>query len=156
MRGFKIAHGTLAQAIRTLQAQVARLQARLRTCPARIPVGERQPPETVVQLAPEAKLFTDSLKCTAYRAETALVQLLAPSYARTEEEGRALLREIFTSPADLCPDEAAGILRVRLHSLANPRSNRALAPLCQALTATETCFPGTTLRLVYEPPVVQP
>ena len=44
-------------------ARVARLQTRLRTLPhARIPVGERQPPETVVQLAPEAKLFTDSLK----------------------------------------------------------------------------------------------
>ena len=155
MRGFKIAHGKLAQAIRTLRAQIIRLRARLRACPARIPVGERQPPETVVQLAPEAKLLTDSLKCAAYRAETALVQLLAPTYARTEEEGRALLREVFTSPADLVPDAAAGLLRVRLHSLANPRSNRALAPLCQALTATETCFPGTTLRLVYEPPVVQ-
>jgi len=155
MRGFKIAHGTLAQAIRTLQAQVARLQARLRTCPARIPVGERQPPETVVQLAPEAKLLTDSIKCTAYRAETALVQLLAPTYARTEAEGRALLREVFASPADLLPDEAAGLLRIRLHTLANPRSNRALATLCQALTATETCFPGTHLRLVYEPQRVQ-
>jgi hypothetical protein len=155
MRGFKIAHGKLAQALRTLQAQAARLQTRLRTCPARIPVGERQPPETVVQLAPEVKLLTDSIKCTAYRAETALVQLLAPTYARTEVEGRALLREVFTSPADLLPDEAAGLLRIRLHTLANPRSNRALATLCQALTATETCFPGTNLRLVYEPPVVQ-
>ncbi|MBI1846042.1 MAG: hypothetical protein HYR86_03600, partial [Candidatus Rokubacteria bacterium] len=156
MRGFKIAHGKLAQAIRTLQTQIARLQTRLRTLPARIPVGERQPPETVVQLAPEAKLLTDSIKFTAYRAETALVQLLAPAFARTEEEGRALLREVFTTPADLLPDEAAGVLRVCLHTLANPRSNRALATLCQALTATETCFPGTNLRLVYEPPMVQP
>jgi hypothetical protein len=30
-----------------------------------------------------------------------------------------------------------------------------LAALCEALTATETCFPGTNLRLVYEPPVLQ-
>jgi len=53
------------------------------------------------------------------------------------------------------PDAAAGVLRVRLHALANPRGNRALAALCEALTATETCFPGTTLRLVYEPPVLR-
>ena len=46
------------------------------------------------------------------------------------------------------------MLRVRLHPLANPRSNRAVAALCQALTATETYFPGTGLRLVYEPPVL--
>jgi hypothetical protein len=156
MRGFKIAHGKLAQMIRRLQAQVARLRERLRTLPARVPIGELQPPETVVRLAPEAKLLTDSIKLTAYRAETALVRLLGPSSARTEEEGRALLREVFTGPADLLPDEAAGVLRIRLHTFANPRSNRALAALCEALTATETCFPGTTLRLVYEPPVMHP
>ena len=75
--------------------------------------------------------------------------------ARSDEEGRALLRELFTTPADLLPDEGAGVLRVRLHTLANPRSNHAVAALCEALTATETCFPGTTLRLVYEPPVLQ-
>lgn len=156
MRGFKIAHGKLAQVIRTLQAQIARLAQRLKRLPARVPIGELQPPETVVQLAPEAKLLTDSVKLTAYRAETALVRLLGPHYARTEEEGRGLLRELFTSPADLLPDETAGVLRVRLHSLANPRSNRALVALCEALTATETRFPGTKLRLVYEPPVLQP
>jgi len=155
MRGFKIAHGKLAQAIRTLQAKVARLAQRLKALPARVPIGELQPPGTVVKLAPEAKLLTDSIKLTTYRAETALVRLLGPHYARTEEEGRALLRELFTAPADLVPDEAAGVLRVRLHTLANPRSNRALAALCQALTATQTCFPGTSLRLVYEPPVMQ-
>jgi len=83
------------------------------------------------------------------------MRILGPHYARTEEEGRALLRELFTTPADLLPDAAAGALRVRLHTLANPRSNRALAALCEALTATETCFPGTNLRLVYEPPVLQ-
>ena len=156
MRGFKSAHGKLARAIRTLQAKVARLRARLKALPARVPVGELQPPETVVRLAPEAKLLTDSIKLMAYRAETSLVRLLGPHYGRTEEEGRALLRELFTAPADLLPDEAAGVLRVRLHTLANPRSNRALAALCRDLTATETCFPGTTLRLVYEPPVLQP
>ena len=156
MRGFKIAHGKLAQAIRQLQAKAARVTRRLKTLPARVPVGELHPPGTVVRLAPEAKLLTDSLKLTAYRAETALLRLLGPHFARTEEEGRALLREVFTTPADLLPDAAAGLLRVRLHSLATPRGNRALAALCEALTATETCFPGTTLRLVYEAPVLHP
>jgi len=155
MRGFKIAHGQLGQTLRALEAQVARLRAGLKGLPARVPIGEVQPPDTVVRLAPEAKLLTDSIKLTAYRAETSLVRLLGPHYARTEEEGRALLREVFTTPADLLPDRAASVLRVRLHTLANPRSNRALAALCEALTATETCFPGTTLRLVYEPPVLQ-
>ncbi len=48
------------------------------------------------------------------------------------------------------------MLRVRLHSLAAARGNRALAAVCEAPTATETCFPETTLRLVYDAPVLQP
>ena len=153
MRGFKIAQAKLGQAIQALRATVARLRQRQQRLPARVPIGELQSPETVVRLAPEAKLLTDSIKLAAYRAETSLVGLLGSHYVRTEEEGRALLRELFSTPADLLPDEAAGVLRVCLHTLANPRSNQAVAALCTALTATETCFPGTTLRLVYEPPV---
>lgn len=39
-----------------------------------------------------------------------------------------------------------------LHSLANPRSNQALAKLCDTLNAREIRYPGTDLKLVYEAP----
>jgi len=45
-------------------------------------------------------------------------------------------------------------LRVRLHSLANPRSNEALAKLCETLNALEIRYPGTDLTLVYQAPGV--
>ena len=61
----------------------------------------------------------------AYRAETALARLLAAHYARTEDEGRALIREMLLSDADILPDPEQQRLVVRLHSLANPRSNAA-------------------------------
>lgn len=38
---------------------------------------------------------------------------------------------------------------------ANTRSTRALAALRQALAATDTCSPGTSLPLVYETTVMQ-
>jgi hypothetical protein len=106
----------------------------------------------ILKLAPESKHLTDTIKMVAYRAETALVRSLAPHYARTEDEGRALIREMLSSSADLVPD--AQRLRIRLHSLANPRSNQALAHVCAILNALEVQYPGTSLTLVYEAPGV--
>jgi transposase/plasmid stability protein len=152
MRGFKIAHGALGQQIRA-QAQVChRLDVRLKALPDRVPLKTVLAEEEIVKLAPEAKHLTDTIKMVAYRAETALVRSLAPHYARTEDEGRALLREMLSSTADIVPD--AERLRIRLHSLANPRSNQALAHLCTTLNALGLQYPGTTLTLVYEPPGV--
>jgi hypothetical protein len=41
-------------------------------------------------------------------------------------------------------------LTIRLHPLANTSSDEALRHLCTELNATETLFPGTELRLIYE------
>ena len=54
----------------------------------------------------------------------------------------------------LTRDPAQQRLVVRLHSLANPRSNAALATLCATLNALAVVYPGTNLRLVYEAPHV--
>ena len=106
----------------------------------------------IVKLAPEAKHLTDAIKMVAYRAETALARLLAPHYARTEDEGRALIREVLLSDADILPQPEQQRLVVRLHSLANARSNAALAHLCETLNALDVTYPGTDLKLVYEGP----
>lgn len=77
---------------------------------------------------------------------------LAPHYARTEDEGRALIREMLSSSVDVIPD--AQRLGIRLHSLANPRSNQALAHVCATLNAFELQYPGMSLTLAYEAPGV--
>jgi hypothetical protein len=154
MRGFKIAHAELSQRIRAHQAQCRELQARLTALPQRVPVKEVVDEPAIVQLAPEAKHLTDTIKMVAYRAETALVRCLAPHYAKTEDEGRALVREMLLSSADIVPNPEEHRLLVRLHSLANPRSNEALAKLCDTLNALELPYPGTTLTLRYESPGV--
>jgi len=154
MRGFKIAQAGLNRQITALEAQCRRLQARLKALPKRVAVKAVIEEAEIVQLAPEAKHLTDALKMVAYRAETALVRCLTPHYARTEEEGRALIREMLLTSADLLPEADHYRLRVRLHSLANPRSNEALAKLCETLNALEIHYPGTDLKLVYEAPGV--
>jgi hypothetical protein len=118
------------------------LKARIAALPERVPVKAVLDEEEIVRLAPEAKHLTDTIKMVADRAETALVRCLAPHYAKTEDEGRALIREMLSSSADIIPE--AQHLRIRLHSLANPRSNQALAYVCATLNALELQYPGTT------------
>ncbi|WP_373498753.1 putative transposase, partial [Desulfococcus sp.] len=57
-------------------------------------------------------------------------------------------------PADILPDDERKILSVKLHSMANPRSNRLLRTLCERVNETEYVFPGTELRLYFEAPAV--
>ncbi|TVL98859.1 MAG: hypothetical protein CV080_08790, partial [Candidatus Kuenenia stuttgartiensis] len=47
------------------------------------------------------------------------------------------------------PDEKNGVLRITIHNMTNPRNNRYVQQLCDVLNSSETLFPGTNLRLVY-------
>jgi hypothetical protein len=152
MRGFKIAQARLNRQISTLETKCRTLQARLAKLPKRVALNTLREEADIVKLAPEAKHFTDTIKMAAYRAETALVRCLTLNGVRTEDEGRALVREMLLSSADILPQAQEHRLLVRLHSLANPRSNQALTKLCQTLNALEVRYPGTDLTLVYEAP----
>jgi len=68
----------------------------------------------------------------------------------TPKEGRAILKEIFTSDADMIPDYQNNILTINLHSLSTPRSSQAVKELCALLNQTEACVPLTNLKPVYK------
>ncbi len=139
MRGFKIAQAELIHRITALDATCRRLQARLAALPKRVPVKTVLEEAEIVKLAPEAKHLTDTIKIVAYRAET-------------EDDGRALIREILPMSADILPQADDHRLLVRLLSLGHPRSNDALANLYEMLNALEIHYPGTDLQLVYQAP----
>lgn len=100
------------------------------------------------RLSPSRKRLTDTVKLIAYRAETALATITSEKLSHPGEV-RSLIRDLFRSDADFYPDETAGILEVRFHTLANPRSNRAIKHLLDYLNAAEFIYPGTNLRLTY-------
>ena len=85
----------------------------------------------------------------AYRAETAMTNILGSSMKKSDER-RILLRSIYQAEADLLPDEKNGTLTVKLHHLANLVSDKALQHLCEEMNETNTIFPGTSLRLIYK------
>ena len=84
----------------------------------------------------------------AYNTETTLARALDGHYARASDEAYALIREALTVSGDICPSD--GQLLIRLDPLTAPRRTQALAALCDQLTATGACYPGTDLVLRYE------
>jgi transposase len=154
MRGFKIAHSRLGKKLQAARARLARLIAKRRAIPQRVEIQDLSE-GAVVKLATERKHLTDIIKMVAYQAESDLLALLRPHYARAEQEGRTLLHEIFSLAGDIrvCDRE----LHIRLAPLSSPHRTRAAKALCDILDQTATIFPGTQLRLrfaVRSPPPI--
>src|ERR1039458_5242973 len=62
------------------------------------------------------KDLVDTIKLVAYRAETAMAQVVREALPQwRQDEERRLLQSLYGSEADLIPNEAAGTLTVRLH-----------------------------------------
>jgi len=135
----------VSNAFAEAEAEIERLAKAARAIPARSPLGEVRPGS--VRLAPERKRIHDAIRMATYNAESALARLLGPHYAPADDEARTLLREAFRSPADI--EVLGDELHVRLDPLSAPRRTRAIAGLCEDLTAAEATYPGTKLTLVY-------
>jgi len=150
MRGFKIAHGKLGTQLRTARRRLAKLIDRRRDLPHRVEVQDTSQ-GAVIKLATERKHLSNIIKMVAYQAESELVAMLKPHYARAEEEGRTLVHELLQAAADL--DVTDSEVRVTLHPLSSPHRTLAAKALCEQLDATATIFPGSRLRLRFD---VQP
>ena len=144
IRGFKIAHGTLGRSIRDIQGRIGVMEEKRSLIPKRVPakdVGGKP----IMRLSRERTHLTNCIKMVAYQAESDLLALLRPHYARADEEGRTLVTSAFESAGDL--EVGDGELRVTLAPLSSPHRSRAIAILCEALNGMDACFPGTKLKL---------
>ena len=102
------------------------------------------------KLKGEGKKLKNAVLMLAYRAESALLGIISEFYKDTNKDGRMVLKEIFSSDADMIPEYQNHKLIIRLHSLSTPRANQAVKELCMLLNQTETYYPYTNLLLVYE------
>jgi hypothetical protein len=145
MRGFRIANADLTHDIRLAREHLADLATAVANSPARIPLGQLAPDARLLET--QVKLVTHAVRMSIYNAESALARLLSPHFSRADDEARSLLREALQLAGDLQVHD--DILEVRLNPLSAPRRTRALAALCEHLTATQTVYPGTSLRLSF-------
>jgi len=137
------------------EEEIDRLKLRIAALPQRVTLDRVLDPSEIVQLERERKVLVDAIKLIAYRAESALARVMEPLLARHEEETRKFLKTVFQATADIIPDPAARRLTVRFHGLASPRTTRALGELCALVNDRAPLYPGTSLRLHFEAPVLQ-
>jgi transposase len=138
----------LVEEIEQLEHELTGISSQLKTTPSHLDWDKLPETEKFQRLAPSRKQLVDTVKMIAYRAETAMASVVRESLARTDD-ARSLLRDLFRSEADLLPDLELRVLRVQVHPMSNPRSNRAIAHLLEHLNAAEFTYPGTSLQLIY-------
>ena len=134
--------------IESLQEEVDVLKAQKKQTDKHIDFSQLPEGDQFKIFKKSGKQFIDSIKMIAYRAETAMVNILR-QYIGKKDEARSLVRQIFQTDADIEPDKAKGILKIKLHNMANPRNNEYVKKLCNILNDSETIFPGTNLVMVY-------
>jgi hypothetical protein len=139
----------LQETIAALQKEAETLKAQRKETKRHVTYQELPPEARFDRLSTHSKHLIDTIKMIAYRAETAMALILRQTMKRSDD-ARSLLRAIYGTEADILPDLEAKTLTIRLHPLANPSSDLAVKHLCAELNATETLFPGTELRLIYE------
>jgi hypothetical protein len=148
LQTFEREGGQLRERIQVQTAVVEGLKGQRKEITRKVELKELPEAERYRQLCPESKHFIDTIKMIAYRAESALAGELREHLNR-EDDARALLRRIFVTPANLHPDHQQKTLVVELHRLGSPLQDAAIAKCCEELTATETLFPTTDLKLIY-------
>lgn len=146
---FEKQQGQLLDSIRQHELNVVKLKEQRTTTPKKVPLKDLPEKERFTRLPAASKHLVDTIKMIAYRAETALVGLVSQKLERSEDV-RSFIRQVLQSSANLIPDESMQTLAVQVHPLSNHAHNAVLKHLCAHLTETETLYPTTSLRMVFE------
>jgi hypothetical protein len=136
---------TAVAAVETAHTRLDQALADRADTPARVPLATIRPNARL--LDEETKLITHAIRMSAYNAETTLARLLREHYPRATDEARALLREAMRLPGDI--HITGNTLHLQLDPATAARRSRAIAGLCHELTATQTHYPGTDLKIKY-------
>ena len=139
----------LCQEIEDIEKDLETAKTKRKNTPKRLKLDELPEEERFERLAPTRKLLLDTIRMTAYRAETAMASLIRKRFKKPDE-ARSVLKSLYNSSADILPNKEKRALLARIHPLAEERLNKAVRELLVELNATETVYPGTDMRLVYE------
>ena len=146
---FEQRKGQLQEQIQLSGKEIETLKQQRKETPHHVTVKSLPEQDRFTRLSTERKHFTDTIRMIAYRAESSMASLLREHLARNDD-ARSLLSQVFQTEADLQPDPEANTLTVRLHHLTQAAHDEAIAKLCADLNATQTVFPGTSLRLIFK------
>ena len=138
----------LLEAIQQQEHELDTVKTQQQKTPTHLEWKELPEESKFERLSPSRKRLLDTVKMIAYRAETAMAGIVREELSR-QDDARSVLRDLFRSAADIIPSPETNELEVRVHPLANPRTNRAIEHLLRELNAASLTYPDTKLQLVY-------
>ena len=139
----------LQEQIEEIKGELIKLKAERKETQRHIKVQELPESERFNKLGSMSKHFIDTIKIVAYRAETALANIVR-GFLPKPDQARATLCALYASEADILPDYQNNTLTVRLHHSARNHTDAVITKLCDELSATETLFPRTSLRMIFK------
>ena len=143
------AKGMLLEQIREYESRLADVKTQARQTPRHMTWDELPEGQKFQRLATSRKRLAGTVKMIAYRAETAMASILCGP-TTSNSEARAILRSLFKNEADILPGKDGESLRVIIHGAPTPAANRVISKLLDHLNQTETEYPGTNLRMIFE------
>ena len=138
----------IKQEIDALQEKRNQIIAQKKDTDKKIMFGETYENKALETSINEQKFFLDTIKIIAYRAETAMANLIKKKMA-TPERARSLIRTIYQSDADIKVDSEKKILHVNIHRSNHWADDVIVDFLCQQLNQTQTVFPESELILCF-------
>jgi len=136
---------TLLARLQAIDAEIVRVQARLKGLPQQVALRSLGKPQATPQLEP--KLIADAVKLAAYNAQSWLADRLVPHYPHPGDL-HDLLRA-FAQVSGTVTRQPDGVLNVCLDPPDLALYHRALDGLCQDLNQLHPHFPGTDIPVTY-------
>jgi hypothetical protein len=139
----------LILAIEDLENERTTILAKKKTIAKKILFKDLEENQKFTTSVNERKFFLDTIKIIAYRAETALCNIIKTQMA-VPQQARALIRKLYTSDADIERDETNSVLIVKLHRTNHWADDTVLEYLCTQMNETQTTFPATNLTCLFK------
>jgi len=139
----------LLEEVHLYEVSLTEVKAKIKNISRHIQWQELPESEKFNRLLPGRKRLLDAVRMIAYRAETAMIPMIIGE-TLDSPQARTVLQTLFAAEADIQPDPARSQLIVRVHRAACPVTDRHREKLFALLNETETCYPGTELKMVYE------
>ncbi len=139
----------LMEQIQHLEKEISEIKELKKTVSKKIIYAQLPENEKFTNAINKRKHFLDTIKMIAYRSETAMANIIKTKMSNPDH-ARVLLRQIYTSDANLKPDYQKKQLVVELHRFNTWHDDNIVEFLCEELNKTETVFSGTDLTLFYK------
>lgn len=139
----------LVDIIKALEEEIEQIKTEKKATPRKICFAELDEKEKFNNVINQRKQFLDTIKIIAYRAETAMVNLIKPQMGHADE-ARKLLQQIYKTDANIYPDQQNKQLIIEIHSLSYYKNDKVLKYLCEELNSMEIKYPDTDMVLKYK------